>query len=320
MYQPPYTLTQKILHRITSVSSKLGEISAAHLNRPSPELRKRNRIRTIQSSLAIEGNTLSEAQITALFDNKRVVGPERDIKEVQNAISVYSYLENFKPFSYKSFLQAHRILMEGLIESAGKYRNESVGIMRGDVFAHLAPPAIRVHPLMLDLFSYLKESDDLILIKSCVFHYEMEFIHPFVDGNGRMGRLWQTLILMQEYPVFEFLPLETIIKDRQEEYYEALSKSDKSGDSSPFIEFMLEVIDESLERVLQNQQVNLSSIERIERFYSIIKTNSFSRKEYMRFFKEISSATASRDLKKAVELGLLIKHGEKRLTTYRFKI
>ena len=263
MYQPPYTITSKILKQITSISSKLGEINAAHLNRPSPELRKKNRIRTIQSSLAIEGNTLSEAQITALFENKRVIGPERDIREVQNAIEVYNQLERYNAYDYQSFLQAHKILMKGLIDSAGKYRNESVGIVKGNVVAHLAPPAIRVHPLMQDLFSYLKKSEDVLLIKSCVFHYEMEFIHPFLDGNGRMGRLWQTLILIQEYPVFEFLPLETIIKNRQEEYYEALSKSDKSGESSPFIEFMLEVIEEALENLLQNQQINLSSEERV---------------------------------------------------------
>ncbi|MEL6627318.1 MAG: Fic family protein [Bacteroidota bacterium] len=319
MYQPPYTVTQTILKQITAISSKLGEINAAHLNRPSPELRKKNRIRTIQSSLAIEGNTLNEEQITALFENKRVIGPERDIKEVQNAISVYSRLTEFTPVEYKSFLKAHKIFMDGLIDSAGKYRAETVGIVKGDVVTHLAPPAIRVYPLMLDLFSYLKESEDLILIKSCVFHYEMEFIHPFMDGNGRMGRLWQTLILIQEYPVFEFLPLETVIKDRQEAYYESLSASDKAGESSQFIEFMLGIIEEALEGVLKNQQVHLNSADRINRFQSIIKGDAFSRKDYMRFFKEISSATASRDLKKAVEAGVLSKYGHKRLTTYTFK-
>ena len=318
MYQPPYTLTSKILKRIISVSSKLGEINAAHLNRPSLELRKRNRIRTIQSSLAIEGNTLSEAQITALFDNKRVIGPEREIVEVQNAIEVYNRLNEFKSSESKSFLLAHKILMGGLIDSAGKYRAESVGIVKGDAVAHLAPPANRVHPLMLDLFRYLKESEDVVLIKSCVFHYEMEFIHPFLDGNGRMGRLWQTIILMKEYPVFEFLPLETIIKDRQEMYYEALSVSDKSGESSQFIEFMLEVIEESLENLLQSQRINLSGEERMNRFQAIIKNDSFSRKDYMRFFKDISEATASRDLRKAVESGILLKTGDKRLTTYQF--
>lgn len=144
----------------------------------------------------------------------------------------------------------HEILMEGLIESTGKYRTESVGILKGSIVTHLAPPAISVHPLMLDLFEYTTKSEELMLLKSCVFHYEMEFIHPFLDGNGRMGRFWQTLLLMQEHLVFEFLPLGTVIKAKQEKYYESLSESDKAGDSTIFIDFMLSVIDESLEELL----------------------------------------------------------------------
>jgi Fic family protein len=319
MYQPPYQITSQILKLTSLISSKLGEIKAIHLDRPSPELRKKNRIQTIQSSLAIEGNTLSEDQITALFDNRRVLGPPKDILEVKNAIEVYGRLDEFDPFDYKSFLKAHKILMEGLIESAGKYRREGVGIVKGSVVAHLAPPAMRVHPLMLDLFAYAKNSEDLLLIKSCVFHYEMEFIHPFLDGNGRMGRLWQTLLLMQAYPVFEFLPLETLIKAQQEFYYEALSKSDKAGESTPFIEFMLSIIAEALEELLWTQNSNLSGIERIRRFRAIIKGESFGRKDYLRFYKDISPATASRDLKQGVEAGILVKTGEKRMTSYQFK-
>ena len=318
MYQPPYTITSEILRLISSTSSKLGEINAAHLDRPSPELRKKNRIQTIHSSLAIEGNTLTEAQITAIFEDKRVIGPEKDIMEVQNAIMLYSRLHEFIPTDYQSFLAAHKILMNGLIDSPRKYRGESVGIMKGEVIAHLAPPSIRVHPLMRELFADVKTSSDVLLLKSCVFHYEMEFIHPFLDGNGRMGRFWQTLILLQEYPVFEFLPLETIVKDRQEEYYQALSRSDKAGESTIFIEYMLAVIDSALDILLLRQSPSLSAEERISRFQSIIRNDSFSRKDYMRIFKSISTATASRDLKQAVESGILSKSGEKRLTTYRF--
>ena len=297
----------------------MGEIHAAHLNRPSPELRKKNRIKTIQSSLAIEGNTLSIDQITALFEHKRVIGPEKDIKEVLNAIEVYGRLDEFEPYNYQSFLKAHQILMEDLLEKPGKYRGEAVGIVKDTVVAHLAPPAINVHPLMLDLFKYVKKSEEIMLIKSCVFHYEMEFIHPFLDGNGRMGRLWQTLLLMTEYPVFEFLPLETIIKEKQGEYYEALSQSDKAGESTVFIGFMLAVIEEALENLLMAQNIKLTGEERIKRFHSIIKGDEFSRKEYMRFYKEISTATASRDLKKGVEEGILKKRGDKRMTKYQFE-
>ncbi len=197
--KPPYKITPKILKLITSISEKIGEVNANYLNKQSPQLRKQNRIKTIHSSLKIEGNTLTEAQITALIENKRVIGPEKDVLEVLNALKVYEKLEKYKFSSAKSFLKAHQQLMTGLIESAGKYRTQGVGIVKGAIVEHIAPSFKNVPHLMEDLFEYLKDSDELTLIKSCVFHYEIEFIHPFLDGNGRMGRLWQTLILMSEY-------------------------------------------------------------------------------------------------------------------------
>jgi len=172
---------------------------------------------------------------------------------------------------------------------------------------------------MNDLFDYLKNDDDLILIKSCAFHYEMEFIHPFIDGNGRMGRLWQTLILKDTYPVFEYLPIEALIKERQEQYYESLGKSDNTGESTVFIEFMLEIILESLEELLNIQNISLTNIDRINLFKSIAKMGYFTRKEYLKYFREISSATASRDLKFAVENGLIEKFGDKNTARYRYK-
>ena len=195
--KPPYHLTQKILQLITSVSEKLGEVNANYLSRQSPQLRKSNRIKTIHSSLSIEGNTLSEEQITALLENKRVLGPQKDITEVLNAIKVYDQLRSFKSTSEKSFLKAHRLLMNGLIKEPGKYRTRGVGIVKGKKVEHVAPPAQNLPFLMKNLFAYLKDKNELPLIKSCVFHYELEFIHPFIDGNGRMGRLWQSLILSQ---------------------------------------------------------------------------------------------------------------------------
>lgn len=172
---------------------------------------------------------------------------------------------------------------------------------------------------MNDLFSYLKKDKDLLLIKSCVFHYEFEFIHPFIDGNGRMGRLWQTLILMQEYPVFEYLPIESLIKENQETYYKVLSQSDKTGSSTPFIEFMLNIILQSLHNLLKTQNRTLTTENRIELYKEIVKNNEFSRKDYLQNFKEISQATASRDLKWGVEQGILNKTGDKRLTKYQYK-
>jgi Fic family protein len=314
---PPYQITPTIIKLIASVSEKLGQINAKFLDKPSPKLRKENRIKTIHSSLSIEGNTLTEEQITALIENKRIIGPEKDVNEVLNAIRVYDQLDTFDPKSAISFLKAHEILMKGLVSDNGKYRKKSVGIMAGDRIAHMAPPAENVPHLMNDLFKYLKTSDEISLIKSCVFHYEMEFIHPFIDGNGRMGRLWQTLILMKEYPVFEFIPFENSIHKTQKDYYHALSQSDKSGSSTPFIEYMLRVIDDSLYKLLDFKSRILTTEDRLS-YFSELKKTEFSRKDYMNVFKEISSATASRDLKKGVDLGLFHKEGDKTKTVYRF--
>jgi len=316
--KPPYQLTDKILRLIASISERIGEINSTHLYKPPTELRKKNRIKTIKFSLEIEGNTLTEAQITALLDNKRVLAPKKDIIEVQNAIAVYEQLNSFNPFQLKDLEKAHAILMNGLIEQAGRIRTKNVGIVKGSKVEHIAPDGSIVNGLMKDLFRYLINDPDLILIKSCVFHYEFEFIHPFLDGNGRMGRLWQTLILMQQYPVFKFLPVERLIKLKQAEYYGKLSESDKKGNSTPFIEFMLEILLEALEELLQSQTVTLHTKDRIRLFEDKIGKNKFSRKDYLIHFKTISAPTASRDLKWAVDQGVLMKFGAQRFTEYQF--
>jgi len=314
--RPPYEITARILNLISSISIKLGEVNANYLNKQSPQLRMQNRIKTVHSSLSIEGNTLSEDQVSAIFENKRVVGLQKDITEVINALKVYDSLNSFKPYSSKSFLEAHKILMSGLVDKAGSYRKQSVGIVKGKKLAHLAPPFENVPFLMNNLFDYLKSKDELTLIKSCVFHYEMEFIHPFIDGNGRMGRLWQTLLLVQEFPVFEFLPFETVINATQVDYYKALSGSDKSGQSTHFIEYMLDVIDKSLNELLNYNNRTMTDIQRLEYFIQLNKS-AFSRKEYMNVFKDISTATASRDLLKGTELKIIEKIGDKNKTRYR---
>lgn len=316
--KPPYDITPRVLKLISSISEKIGEVNATYLSKQSPQLRKQNRIKTIQSSLQIEGNTLTIEQITALIENKRVVGPKKDITEVQNAIQVYDELISYKPHSEKAFLKAHAALMKGLLDPVGKYRNQSVGIVKGEKLEHVAPPFQNVPYLMKDLFAYLKDSDELTLIKSCVFHYEMEFIHPFLDGNGRMGRLWQTVILLQDFPVFEFLPFEKLISETQNEYYQSLSESDKLGKSTPFIEYMLEVIDKSLAELLNYSQRNLKDTDRLAYFLGQGFTE-FSRKDYMRVFKDISTATASRDLKKGLELNLFESSGKLNKTRYFIK-
>lgn len=317
--KPPYNITPLILELVASISEKLGEIKSAYLMKPPAELRKRNRIRTIQSSLEIEGNTLSLDQVTALLDDKRVLAPAKDIQEVRNAVEVYSHLSEFKPYSIDSLCSAHKILMKGLIDNAGRLRSSTVGIAKGSEITHIAPRSDMVRPLLNDLLKYVKSDKDLPLIKSCVFHYEFEFIHPFSDGNGRMGRLWQTVILRQYNPVFEYLPIETLIKKRQTEYYNALGASDNKGNSTIFIEFMLSVINDSLEELLQSQNVSLTSVDRIEIFRQKIGNSQFSRADYIRYYKNISTATASRDLKQAVELQILEKSGEGRMTQYVYK-
>lgn len=316
--KPPYDLTPQILKLIRSISEKIGEVNANYLSKQSPQLRKQNRIKTIHSSLQIEGNTLTEEQITALLDNKKVVGPKKDVLEVLNAIKVYEKLNEYNFLSEKSFLKAHRELMNGLITNAGKYRNQTVGIVKGTKLEHIAPAYKNVPYLIKDLFKYLKNTDDLTLIKSCVFHYEVEFIHPFLDGNGRMGRLWQTLILMTEYPIFEFLPFETLISQTQADYYKSLARSDKSGKSTFFIEYMLRVINDSLASILSYNNRILKDIDRLEHFITL-GMKKFTRKDYMNVFKDLSSATASRDLKKGVELRMFKSVGDKNKTEYYLK-
>jgi Fic family protein len=313
--KPPYEITPLIMKLISSISEKIGEVNATYLNKQTPQLRKQNQIKTIHASLQIEGNTLTEEQITALIENKRVIGPQKDVLEVLNAIKVYQKLDSYKFASEKSFLKAHFELMNGLIENAGKYRKRGVGIVNGSVVEHVAPSHENVPYLMNDLFDYLKDSDELTLIKSCVFHYEMEFIHPFIDGNGRMGRLWQTLILMEEYPIFDFLPFETLISNTQTLYYKSLALSDKTGKSTVFIEYMLGVIEKSLENLLNYTNRILKDTDRLEHFLSLGK-KEFGRKDYMNVFKNISSATASRDLKKGIDLRLIESIGDNNKTRY----
>jgi len=316
--KPPYEITTEMLRLTASVSEKIGEIKAAKLIKPPTELRKRNRIKSIQSSLEIEGNTLTVEQITDLINNKRVLAPQKDLVEVKNAIELYEKIKEFNPYRLDSLCRAHGILMHALVDNPGQFRTTSVGILKGDNITHVAPPGDMVYPLMKDLFDYLENDDDLLLIKSCVFHYEFEFIHPFSDGNGRMGRFWQTVILNNYSPVFEFLPIESLIKERQQEYYQVLGDADNKGSSTGFITFMLNIINQALEDLLRTQNYAVTGIDRIQQFSNFIGTKVFTRQDYLRHNKGISTATASRDLKEAVEKKMIVKTGDKRLTAYQF--
>ena len=253
---PPFTITSKIVNLIAKISEQVGGLNASLLN-SSPQLRKQNRIKTIAGTLAIEGNQLTEEQITAIIEGQRVLGSARELAEVAGAISAYDALPELQPHKINDLLKAHNLMMSGILLDAGKFRNKAVGIHKGNKVHHIAPPAHQVSGLMADLVNWLKKSQDHPLITSSVFHYEFEFIHPFTDGNGRLGRLWQTLILSKWHPLFLALPLESVIKDNQQKYYQALEQADKEGNSVAFIDFMLLTISETLEKNTQkNAPIN----------------------------------------------------------------
>lgn len=317
--KPPYEITNTILSLYGQITEALGICQSILLVKPEAKLRKQNRIKTIHSSLAIEGNTLNIEHVTALIENTHVVGPKKDILEVQNAIKAYDQLNDFNPKKLKDFLKAHSILMTGLVDNPGKLRKSQVGILKGKQVAHIAPGFDMVPGLMNDLFDYLMKDTDLEIIKSCVFHYEMEFIHPFEDGNGRMGRYWQTRLLMSVNPIFEFVPIEKVIKDNQEEYYKVLEASDSSGSSTTFIEFMLDVINKSLrETIAESTPTTTDYSKRIE--YALSQLHDwFDRKEYLSICKGISTATASRDIKQLLQDGLIESSGSGRMMRYRKK-
>jgi len=253
-YAPPLTLTPALLSQVAAIAEALGRWSARQDALPSPRLRRENRIHTIQASLAIEQNSLSLEQVTALFDGQRVIGPARDIQEVRNAITAYEALPRWDPANRPHLLEAHGLLMAGLIDAPGRFRNGGVGIYRGDQLVHMAPPAARVPDLVNDLLTWLAASTWHPLLVSCVAHYELEFIHPFADGNGRLGRLWQTLILSRWNPLLAWLPIEEVIRSRQQGYYDSLGQADQQGDLAPFVAYQLEAIHDALRSEISSEK------------------------------------------------------------------
>ncbi len=241
-YHPPYIITSEIVNLVAAISEAIGRLTILADQASALRLRRINRIRTIHGSLAIEGNTMSQEQITAILDGKRVIAPPREVLEVRNALAAYDRFDSWRPEMEKDLLGAHSILMSGLIDEAGLYRRGGVGVMDGQRVIHMAPPWSRVPQHMGDLFGWLAITDAHPLIASSIFHYEFEFIHPFADGNGRMGRLWQSLILARWNPLFADIPLESLIFEHQAEYYQALRESTQRTDSAVFIAFMCRMI------------------------------------------------------------------------------
>lgn len=259
-YKPPYEITTSIVNKVAAIMKMIGKFSSMNHLSSQPLLRRKNQIESIHSSLAIENNQLSESQVKDLINGKLVIGPQKDILEVQNAIKVYEHIQDINPYAQKDLLKYHRILMTSLISDAGSYRKGQVGVFDDAKATFMAPPAERVPSLMNDLYDYLNNYDENIIIKSCVFHHEFEFIHPFSDGNGRMGRLFQTCLLAKEEEIFYYLPVESIIKKRQQNYYDAISESNQEGSSTIFIEFMLDAILETIHESLKQFTVETGSL------------------------------------------------------------
>lgn len=312
-YIPPFHITEKIANLTAEIAEKVGSISATIGDIPHPKLRKENRIKTIQSSLAIENNTLSIEQVTAIVEGKRVLGSPQEIQEVKNAFETYEHLLTFNPYSGQDLLLAHQILMNELVKDNGKFRSKSVGISDGSNIIHVAPPSERVPYLVNDLLLWIENSQLHPLIKSCVFHYEFEFIHPFSDGNGRMGRLWQTLILTDWKPLFAWIPVETIIKENQKEYYQALQSADNSGDSTIFIEFMLKSILHAVEDLQETQHVGANVGANVgvneNMILDLIKTNSKITAKEITLHLNISLRQVQRLLASLKKNKLIVREG-----------
>ena len=284
---------------------------------PLVDLRRQVDVSSIYSSCVIEGNTLTLDQATDVINGKRVIGPKKDILEIKNAHKLYGMINEFNPSQEKDLLRAHKILMEGLVASAGQFRRTGVVVATQGKVLHTAPPHQRVGELISQLFDFINQSKDLHqLITSSIFHYEFEFIHPFEDGNGRTGRFWQTLMLRQTRPAFSLVPIETAIKEHRREYYQAIEKSSREGKSTVFVEFMLSVI---LEAVLGLEKLVSGRAKPKDRIAFMIKhcPQEFTRKDYMRIVGNIEMHTASRDLKEAVEQGLLKMKGVRARAVYK---
>lgn len=308
IYIPPYDITEEMLELATEITENLGRLSSISDLERLPRLRRVNRIKSIQSSLAIENNTLSLEQVTDVIDGKRVLGPEDDIIAVKNAFEVYKRLSEFDPFSLGDMQKAHGIIMNGLMSGAGELRTGPVGVFneKAEVI-HIAPTQGMVPDLMTQLFNWLKNSKTNMLIRSSVFHYEFEFIHPFGDGNGRTGRLWQTALLASWKPIFEWVPIESIIKDNQEGYYSAIALSSSEGKSNTFIMFMLGVIKKAVEEIVRdthNHQIHISN--QIKTLMSVIEVYPLSAVELMAKLGLKSRLTFRKNyLQPALEAGLI---------------
>lgn len=312
MNKYPFQITDKILNDVTEISQLVGKVSTDSKLSNNPTLRRTNRINTIYSSLAIEQNTLSIDQVTAVIAGKRVIAPPKDIAEVKNAYEIYDHLDELNPYSIDSLLFAHSIMMRDLVGESGVFRSKAVGVVdsQGNIL-HFGTLPRYVPDLTEDLLKWVNNSELPMLIKSCVFHYEFEVIHPFADGNGRIGRLWHTLLLSKWNPLFAWIPVESIIHDRQDKYYQAINESNDKGDSTVFIEFMLSAIKDALLETIDENKSAKKKVNKNDYRWNIISDflndNDYIMNADVRILLSVSSATANRILSGFVNDGKLIK-------------
>lgn len=311
-YQPPFTMNEEITNLIVEIGEYVGKITTYDAMRPNPILRRENRIKTIHSSLAIEQNTLTLDQVTDVINGKRILGPPQDIREVKNAYEAYERVSSLDPYRVKNLLLAHKIMMEGLVKEAGSFRSGNVGVYAGTELIHAGTPAKYVPELMGQLFLWLKQSKYHPLVKSCIFHYEFEYIHPFADGNGRVGRLWQSLILQKWKEVFAWIPVETLVYENQEEYYKVLLRADKAGDSTEFVQFMLEMICDALKEFSEtNVAINVVTnvVTNEEKAVALLRQDGSMSANMLSASLGITQRQAQRILAKLKREGKILRYG-----------
>lgn len=324
--KPPFEITNQIIDYVAEIAELVGRLTTASPLSTSPTLRRANRIRTIHGSLAIEQNTLSLEQVTAVLNGKHILAPPKDIAEVKNAYEIYERLDELDPYSVDDLLTAHGIMTRGLVEESGVFRTRPVGVVdsEGHVL-HFGTLPQYVPDLVMELLDWAKTSEVHMLIRSCVFHYELELIHPFADGNGRVGRLWHTLLLSKWNPAFAWLPVESIIHDRQQEYYDAINTSNDAGKSTVFIEFMLSAIKASLmDAIGTSDEMSDGKMDkatlRWKKIEEYLKTHDYIMNADVRELCGISAATANRILASLVSERKLIKCQSGSHWAYRFLI
>lgn len=300
-----------MLNLVANISEAIGSLNAMMAaEHPHPMLRKQSRIKTIQSSLAIENNTLSIEQVTDIVEGKHVLGSPNEIQEVKGAIAAYELLTNINPFNYKDILKTHGVMMQGLVSESGRWRSGGVGVFGEKGCVHLVPPAMRVPELMGNLFAWIKSTKTHPLISSCVFHYEFEFIHPFADGNGRMGRLWQTALLTQWRPIFAWLPIESMVKEHQQEYYDAIATSDNVGNSTAFIMFMLQCIKQTIDDIETPKKTPKKTPKQI--ILDLIAENDKVTVQQMSDTLGMNKRNAQKHINQMVKEGLIAREGTNR--------